>query len=285
MAKMTSAQWRQYAEQWERAGPTLEKVHREELAKWKYDSRVVDALLDIGAKSPYKEEEPNGLVEMQKQFMKIARRMGQRPSAVREEQAQYGSEIPAEKRQALRAAMKDNTPAGIYHVGNVRLLESSFTAFLCSVRCPGNLILKAYDMAHRWRAENRPVIGGFHSPVEKEVLKIMLRSTVPVCIVLARGLPKRVPQEFRRALDEGRLLLLSPFDAKTRRATEETAAYRNHVVVALADKAVVAYAAPGSKTETFCREIAGTGNTGKCLTFNDPNTANLNATGFAPLPA
>ena len=181
--------------------------------------------------------------------------------------------------QALYTAMGDKTPAGIYHFGNVLILDPSLTAFFCSVRCPGNLILKAYDLAQRWRAENQPVIGGFHSPVEKEVLKIMLRSTVPVCVVLARSLPKRIPTEFRRPLDEGRLLLVSTFDAKTKRATQETAAYRNQVVAALADKVFVAYAAPGSKTEAFCREIVGTGKT--CMTFDDPKTANLKAAGFA----
>ena len=163
-------------------------------------------------------------------------------------------------------------------IGNEELRGVQWTAFFCSVRCPVNLILKAYDLAQRWRAENQPVIGGFHSPVEKEVLKIMLRSTVPVCIVLARSLPKRIPAEFRRRLDEGRLLLVSPFDAKTRRASQETATCRNQVVAAFADRIFVAYAAPGRKTEAFCREIVGTGKT--CLTFDDARTDNLKSAGF-----
>ena len=147
----------------------------------------------------------------------------------------------------------------LHSLGDRELLHRKWISFFCSVHSPGHLILNAYDLAQRWRAENQSVIGGFHSPVEKEVLKIMLHSTVPVCIVLARSLPKRIPKEFRRPLDEGRLLLASPFDAKTRRATQETAAYRNQVVAALAEKVFVAYAAPGSKTEAFCREVVGTG--------------------------
>lgn len=169
-------------------------------------------------------------------------------------------------------------PDRLQHLGNAELLKTSWTAFFCSVRCPGNLILKAYDLAQKWRVENQPVIGGFHSPVEREVLRIVLRSTIPVCIVLARCLPKRIPPEFRRPLDEGRLILLSPFDAKIKRATQETAARRNEVVATLADRIVVAYAASGSKTETLCREIVGTGK--PCLTFDDPKNANLKAAGF-----
>lgn len=93
--------------------------------------------------------------------------------------------------------------AELHHLGNREIMDMPLTAFFCSVRCPGNLILKAYDLAQKWRDENRPVIGGFHSPVEREVLRILLRSTVPVCIVLARSLPKRIPPDFRRT-GEGR---------------------------------------------------------------------------------
>ena len=279
MARMTKAQHRAYAEQWQRAGPKLERIHAEELRQRPYNPADADTLLKLGDHYKGPPRLTSGLVEMQRIFMKGARRMGKLPSVVREKQADYGSDIPAAKRQALCTDMGEQTSVRVYHIGNVKLLEQPLTAFFCSVRCPGNLVLKAYDLAQRWRAENQPIIGGFHSPVEKEVLKIMLRSTVPVCVVLARKLPRRIPTEFRRPLDEGRLLLVSPFDAKTRRATQETAAYRNQVVAALADKVFVAYAAPGSKTEAFCREITGTGKT--CITFDDPKTANLKAAGFA----
>jgi len=177
---------------------------------------------------------------------------------------------------------REGHATNLYHLGNRGILEKPLTAFFCSVRCPGSLILKAYDLAQEWRAENQPVIGGFHSPVEREVLRILLRSTVPVCIVLARCLPKRILPEFRRPLEEGRLLLLSPFDARTKRATQETAVRRNEVVTALADRIVVAYAAPGSKTDGFCRAIVGTGKSS--MTFDDPRTANLQEIGFKTHP-
>ena len=52
----------------------------------------MDALLDIGANAPFEEEEPNGLVEMQRWFMKLALKQGLLPaSAVREEPAPYGA--------------------------------------------------------------------------------------------------------------------------------------------------------------------------------------------------
>lgn len=90
MTEMTPEQWKAYAAQWRKAAPELERIHRAELANSVYNARAVDALLKIGAGIPYKEEKPNGLVEMQRLFMKMARRQGLLPSEVNEEPLSYG---------------------------------------------------------------------------------------------------------------------------------------------------------------------------------------------------
>jgi hypothetical protein len=61
------------------------------LANLTYNARAVDALLQIGAGLPFKEESPNGLAELQRLFMKIARRQGLLPAEVREADASYGA--------------------------------------------------------------------------------------------------------------------------------------------------------------------------------------------------
>ena len=63
----------------------------------------------------------------------------------------------------------------------------------CSARCPGEAILRAYDQAAHWRDTGRAVIGGFHSPMEKECLRILLRGPQPVIVCPARGLPALPP--------------------------------------------------------------------------------------------
>ena len=78
----------------------------------------------------------------------------------------------------------------------------------------------------------------------------------PIIICAARRLPKRLPAQWKAPLNAGRLAILSPFDESVKRATEQTALLRNRLVAALAEKIFVAHAAPGSKTESFCREIA-----------------------------
>ena len=59
-------------------------------------------------------------------------------------------------------------------------------------------------------------------------------------------------KELERRYTQNRLLLLSPFSDKQRRATAHTSLYRNQFVAALADRVVVPYAAPSSKTFELC---------------------------------
>jgi len=61
--------------------------------------------------------------------------------------------------------------------------------------------------------------------------------------------------EYKKPIEEGRLLFLSPFKESQRRNTVETATERNRFVAALADAVFVAYASPNSKMERFCHEV------------------------------
>ena len=60
----------------------------------------------------------------------------------------------------------------VYMLGNQELLQAQKLALFCSRKCPGNLILKAYDLARSLRDAGTTVISGFHTPVEKECLRI-----------------------------------------------------------------------------------------------------------------
>ena len=136
-------------------------------------------------------------------------------------------------------------------LGNPHLLHLPKTALFASTKCPGSVILPTYDQAARWRDENRCIISGFHSPIEKECLSILLRGTSPVIICPARNLPGRLPPEWRTPIDGGRMLVLSPFAANESRVTADLAARRNDYVASLADEVWIAYAYQGGKLKNF----------------------------------
>ena len=158
--------------------------------------------------------------------------------------------------------------------GNLSLLDEPLSALFCSNRCPGDLILKTYDLARAMRDAGVPVIGGFQTPMEKECLRLLLRGEQPVVVCPARGIDNmRIPRDWRPALDDGRLLVLSPFPATARRPTEELAAQRNDLVADLAQRVFIAHAAPGSKTEAFARKLIESGK--PLLTLDSAANRNL----------
>lgn len=169
----------------------------------------------------------------------------------------------------------------LFALGNLDVLEHKPLALFCSVRCPGNLILKTYDLARTLRDKGVTVISGFHSPMEKECLNLLLRGNQPVIICPARRLSNtHLPKKYAIPLQEERLLLLSPFEEKTKRVTVDTANVRNEFVAALAESVFVAYAAPGSKTEVFCKKIIDAGKS--LLTFDAPENISLFEMGAMP---
>ena len=156
----------------------------------------------------------------------------------------------------LRQRSDADAPSKLSALGNLDLLALPKTALFCSARCPGDAILHTYDKAARWRDAGRCVISGFHSPVEKECLRILLRGTSPVIICPARSLPMRVPTEWQKPLSDGRLLILSSFNEGERRITTALAARRNEFVAALADEVWFAHIAPGGQMEQLKKRFS-----------------------------
>lgn len=149
----------------------------------------------------------------------------------------------------LRARLGVNTPACLYAMGDPALLGARLLGLLCSIQCPGSVIIKTFDAIRQLRDDGVTVVGGFHSPMERECLDILLRGDQPVVLCAARRLTGiRLGQQARQAVKDGRMLLLSPFGDNVRRTTASQAAQRNEVVAALADALLVPHAAPDGKT-------------------------------------
>jgi predicted Rossmann fold nucleotide-binding protein DprA/Smf involved in DNA uptake len=149
-----------------------------------------------------------------------------------------------------------HAPQSFYIIGSNAPLVGSLTAFMCSKDTPGTTILKAFDQAAAWRDAGCCVISGFHSPLEKECLSVLLRGKQPVVLGVARGLGAlRLPPDQRRALDDGRLTIISPFGPHERRTTIDLASRRNRFIAALADKVVFGFITAGGSLAALREEV------------------------------
>lgn len=170
-----------------------------------------------------------------------------------------------------------STPA-VSVLGDLALLDGVLTGFFCSVRCPGDIILKTYDLAKALRGAEITLIGGFQSPMEREFLDVLLWGRVRVIVCPARGLGNmRVPKSWRAPLADGRLLLLSFFDDTIRRPTAAIVARRNASIAVVCDRILVPHAQPNGKTEALCKQALASRK--PVLTLDSPYNAHLMALG------
>jgi predicted Rossmann fold nucleotide-binding protein DprA/Smf involved in DNA uptake len=157
--------------------------------------------------------------------------------------------------------LKLAAPSSLWIIGSPGLLTERKIGLFCSVRCPDDASFRAYDACRKLRDEGMTLISGFHSPVEKECLRILLRGKQPIIICFARAFGKiRIPADWRPALESGRLLLLSSFERRPHRPDTKSARRRNELVAALADEVLIIYAQPGGAIERIS-ELVGHWNT------------------------
>lgn len=151
-------------------------------------------------------------------------------------------------------------------------------AFFCSQSCPGDIILKAQDWANARGPDSAPVTGGFHTPVERDVLRILLRNGAPVIIVPARAAqgwraPNNLGPAIKAAVAAGTAQIVSPFPATQRRTTATTAETRNRHILTLCKTVLIAHASLGGKTEQLAIEAISRGL--KLFTLQSANNSNL----------
>jgi predicted Rossmann fold nucleotide-binding protein DprA/Smf involved in DNA uptake len=181
----------------------------------------------------------------------------------------------------LELYLTKNPPATVSCTGALNALAGNVLALFCSSRCPGTIVDKTYDLAQSLRNGGQTVVSGFHSPLEKECLNVLLRSPHSVVVCPPRGLATmRLPSEWQRPLREARLLLLSPFEESVRRPTAKHADERNRFAAALADATLIAHAGPGSKLLKLARTVKAWGK--PLYTLPNPANEQLLALGAQP---
>ena len=139
----------------------------------------------------------------------------------------------------IRAYIRDNpanwdvlrygTPR--FAVGNRTLLALSQTAFLASRGGQGS--------APTWPIPPACVMSGFLSPLERAVFNACLADGTPMVQVLAHGLPEMFFPRVQRAIDAGRLLVITPFPATVTRFSAQRAAWCNQYVLHAAERVVI----------------------------------------------
>ena len=101
----------------------------------------------------------------------------------------------------------DTSPA---YLGNKDLLKMKKVGFLASRKISTLSILPTLDWAMQvCKKQDIAVVSGFHSKMERDVLKILLQGECGIIVVLARGMYRKLPKQYEEAMLQNRLLIIS----------------------------------------------------------------------------
>ena len=138
--------------------------------------------------------------------------------------------------------------------GNRELLDEPLVAFFASRTYVPNALELSQQWAYTICKTDKVVISGFHSPIEREVLRILMSQQHPVVIALGRTLYRRVPVELQQAHAENRLLFISLRNQD--RHSFSNAQTRNWIVSDFAEEVVFAPFTPESQLSTLCYTLS-----------------------------
>ena len=142
-------------------------------------------------------------------------------------------------------------------MGDVAVWKLPKVGFLSSRKVPPAAVMKCYDWATEMRDKGVCVMGGFQSPLERDVLALLLEGRQPVVWVLARKLwtSRGVPKACRAAIEEGRLLIASPVSQSIRRADAQSASVRNRFILETAQRVVFAALDPNGALVRLLEDV------------------------------
>ena len=123
------------------------------------------------------------------------------------------------------------------YLGNKELLKMKKVGFLASRKISTLSILPTLDWAMRvCKQKDIAIVSGFHSKMERDVLKILFQGECGIIVVLARGMYRKLPKQYEEAMLQNRLLIISYEKESVTRVSEATAHKRNDYVREIADE-------------------------------------------------
>ena len=123
------------------------------------------------------------------------------------------------------------------YLGNKQLLNLHKIGFIASRHASTLDVIPTLDWAAEMsRQKDIAVLSGFQSPLEKDVLKFLLRGVCPIIIVIARGMYRKLPEPLQSPMDQQRILVISNEPDTITRVSEITAHKRNEYVKSISDE-------------------------------------------------
>lgn len=146
------------------------------------------------------------------------------------------------------------SPRRLWSVGDSSILDGKLLGIISARKTEPDLALKNFELLQQLPSLGATFISGWHSPLEEEALRILLRQPSRIVFCLAKSLDKFIPPAaIADLVSNGRGLLLTHSGPKAKRISRDASLRHNQLVAGLSKGLLVLSAPLGSASLKLAR--------------------------------
>ncbi len=146
-------------------------------------------------------------------------------------------------------------PPKLWSVGDPTILNCRLLGIISARQIDSDLALKSSQLLKQLAyLKEVAFIGGWHSPLEEEALRILSANSLRIVFCVAKALHRFVPSlQVMKEINDHRVLLLTHCSPKAKRISRDASLRRTQLVVGLAAAVLVLSAPEGSASLKLAR--------------------------------
>ena len=170
----------------------------------------------------------------------------------------------------------------LWGLGDPEILNCRLLGIISARQIDSDLALKSSRLLKQLASlEQVSFIGGWHSPLEDEALRILSADSARIIFCVSKALHRFVPSlQVKNGINDGRVLLLTHCSPKAKRISRDASLRRNQLVVGLARALFVLSAPTGSASLKLAKSALREGK--PVLTLEHPLNKELLASSAGP---
>jgi DNA processing protein len=159
-----------------------------------------------------------------------------------------GSEVCEIRAPSNLTAFFRGKPPSLWCRGDLTILNHPLLGIISARHIDSDLALESSQLLKQLVfMKDVSFVGGWHSPLEEEALRVLLAHEASIVVCVSKGLDRFIPSiEVGSRVSQGQALLLTHCSPKAKRITRDASVRRNELVVQLSTVLLVLSAPEGS---------------------------------------
>jgi predicted Rossmann fold nucleotide-binding protein DprA/Smf involved in DNA uptake len=174
-----------------------------------------------------------------------------------------GSEVCEIRAPSNLKSFFHGKPPSLWCRGDLTILDRTLLGIISARQIDSDLTSESSQLLKQLVfMKDVSFVGGWHSPLEEEALRVLLAQEASIIFCVSKGLDRFIPSiEVASRVSQGQALLLTHCSPKAKRITRDASMRRNQLVVELAKALLILSAPEGSASLNLARSALRQGKT------------------------